>query len=178
MQQLNITLRKPVSKDAVELATLHVECWKQTYSELLPEGFFTAQHLEQRISMWRRILDDANPGFRIAVASDEQDRLVGFSFSAPLPKDATDVPEGIERQLYNLYVLNDHHGSGTGQQLLEAVLGDEPAMLWVTEKNPRAIAFYRRNGFAFDGLVEQDPTAPLITDARMARLPEAAGAKG
>ncbi|UYQ78958.1 GNAT family N-acetyltransferase [Glutamicibacter sp. JL.03c] len=174
---MSITLRKPVSKDAVELATLHVECWKQTYSQLLPVGYFTAEHLEQRISMWHRLLGDSHPGVRIAVASDRQDRLVGFSFSAPLPKDAIHLPDGIERQLYNLYVLNDHHGSGTGQQLLEAVLGDEPAMLWVAEKNPRAIAFYRRNGFAFDGLVEQDPTAPLITDARMVRLPEAAGAK-
>jgi len=55
--------------------------------------------------------------------------------------------------------------------LLDAALGDQPALLWVAEQNPRAIAFYQRNGFSFDGQVLDDPTAPLITDLRMVRLP-------
>ena len=37
------------------------------------------------------------------------------------------------------------------------------------KENPRAIAFYRRNGFELDGAEQIDPGAPLITDARMAR---------
>jgi len=56
-----------------------------------------------------------------------------------------------------------------GQALLDHVLGDSPAMLWVAAQNPRAIAFYRRNGFEFDGVEKVDPVAPLITDARMLR---------
>lgn len=42
-------------------------------------------------------------------------------------------------------------------------------MLWVALENPRAIAFYRRNGFEFDGAEETDPAAPAIIDARMVR---------
>jgi len=171
---MSYTLRKPELEDAMELAALHVACWKQAYSGLLPEGFFDAAHLQQRIGLWRRILGDPNPGFHLALACNEDGELIGFSFAAPCSQDAIDVPEGIERQLYNLYLLNDHHGSGAGQQLIDAALGDQPAMLWVAEQNPRAIAFYKRNGFEFDGQAVQDPTAPLITDVRMVRLPELA----
>lgn len=42
-------------------------------------------------------------------------------------------------------------------------------MLWVAKDNPRAVAFYRRNGFDFDGVEQRDPGAPKITDARMVR---------
>lgn len=42
-------------------------------------------------------------------------------------------------------------------------------MLWVAKENPRAAAFYLRNGFRFDGVEHVDPHAPSITDARMLR---------
>lgn len=38
-----------------------------------------------------------------------------------------------------------------GQALLDAAIGDAGAFLWVAADNPRAHAFYRRNGFAADG---------------------------
>lgn len=168
---MRFSLRQPLLADTNELAALHVECWKQTYSELLPAGFFDDAHSQQRVKQWQQILSDSNPNFHVSVAHDEQNKLVGFAFAAPCTMDEHDVPEGVKRQLYNLYVLNDHHGVGVGQQLLDSVLSNQPAMLWVAERNPRAIAFYRRNGFVFDGPVVQDPAAPLITDARMVRTP-------
>lgn len=56
-----------------------------------------------------------------------------------------------------------------GQALLDETLGDGPAMLWVAKENPRATAFYLRNGFRFDGVEQIDPHGPSITDARMLR---------
>ena len=47
------------------------------------------------------------------------------------------------------------HGSGAGQALFDAAVGDSPAYLWAADDNPRAAAFYRRNGFARDGGVER-----------------------
>ena len=35
------TLREPVLPDASEIAELHVATWRETYSHLLPEDFFT-----------------------------------------------------------------------------------------------------------------------------------------
>lgn len=50
-----------------------------------------------------------------------------------------------------LYVLESAHGTGVGQMLLDAALRDRPASLSVAADNPRAHAFYRRNGFRPDG---------------------------
>lgn len=60
-----------------------------------------------------------------------------------------DVP--VARELEGIYALTRVHGSGVGQQLLDASIGDEPAYLWIPDGNDRAEAFYRRNGFRRDG---------------------------
>lgn len=74
-----------------------------------------------------------------------------------------------ERQLYAIYVLASQYGTGAGQSLLDETLGKDPAVLCVARENPRAIQFYVRNGFTFDGAEQTDPAAPMITDARMIR---------
>lgn len=50
-----------------------------------------------------------------------------------------------------MYVRPDHHGTGVGTLLLEAVLPTRPAELWVVEANPRARRFYEKHGFVPDG---------------------------
>ena len=62
-----------------------------------------------------------------------------------------DNPPPTRRQLFFLYLRASEHGSGAGQDLLDEVLGDESVSLWVLEDNPRARAFYIRNGFRADG---------------------------
>ncbi|MFC8599798.1 GNAT family N-acetyltransferase [Isoptericola sp. NPDC057191] len=57
-----------------------------------------------------------------------------------------------DRELWLLYVLAAHHGTGAGQALLDTALPPgTPAQLWVAEANPRARRFYERNGFLPDG---------------------------
>jgi GNAT superfamily N-acetyltransferase len=65
-----------------------------------------------------------------------------------------DAPRDLE--LEGLYVLDEHHGAGVGQALVDAALGGRPAYLWALDDNPRAQAFYRRNGFAPDGSSKVD----------------------
>lgn len=66
-------------------------------------------------------------------------------------------------------MLASEYGQGVGRELLEATLDSEPALLWVADENPRAIAFYCKHGFEFDGAATQDPRIPGITDLRMVR---------
>jgi GNAT superfamily N-acetyltransferase len=53
--------------------------------------------------------------------------------------------------IWKLYVLPDHHGTGAGHALLEALLDVPPdgggVALEYTEGNERAARFYRRHGF-------------------------------
>lgn len=57
-------------------------------------------------------------------------------------------------ELNGIYSLARVHGSGVGQALLDEALDDSPAFLWTATINPRAQSFYRRNGFAADGVID------------------------
>lgn len=66
-----------------------------------------------------------------------------------------------------LYVLAEHHGSGAGAGLLDAVVpAGVPAYLWVADPNPRAQAFYRKHGFVPDGVTQVDDGVPEIRMVR------------
>ena len=57
-------------------------------------------------------------------------------------------------ELHFIYLLAEHHGSGIGQALLDAL--ESPQVLWVAADNPRAQAFYRRNRFVADGRTQTE----------------------
>ena len=164
---MTFAIRPAGLPDAERLARLHVVTWQEAYSHLLPDDFFTEDHSRMRHEMWTHILTDPRDEWTIRIAEIEE-RTVGFAMSGPSAQAEGQMPPR-ERQLFTLYVSESEHGTGIGQALLDDVLGSGPAMLWVARENPRAVAFYRRNGFAFDGTEQTDPGAPMITDARMLR---------
>lgn len=191
-------IREPRLEDADRIAAVHVATWQETYTDLLPEGFFTEDHARMRREMWTRILTAPREEWTIRVAESDG-AIIGFAMAGPVqevdesPAPAAPVdsappappvpPVPPARELSTLYVLRSHHGTGAGQALLDATIGavappapgsppapapaPAPVSLWVAEQNPRALAFYRRNGFRRDGAEKQDPGAPAITDVRM-----------
>ena len=164
---MTFTVTHPRAEDADAIADLHVSTWREAYGVLLGEDFFTEQHLQMRREMWQRILGNPREGLSVRVATIDGE-IVGFALAGPgVAAEGNYAPR--ERQLYAIYVAAAHYGTGIGQALLDEILGTEPAMLWVAKQNARAIAFYRRNGFEFDGAEQIDPGAPRITDARMIR---------
>lgn len=160
-------IRIPESTDADACADLHVRTWQEAYSHLLPDDFFTPAYTDSRRQMWDRMLREPPVGAELRVGIRDGEAvgiaMAGEAFGA----EAEDVPRG--RQLFILYVLESEYGSGLGQALLDAVLGDDPAMLWVAERNPRAIRFYERNGFALDGARREEASLPLLSSVRMVR---------
>lgn len=166
---MSVRIVVPRPSDAEAIAEVHIRAWKDTYDHLLPAGFFTTEWQEGRRQLWRVILGTENPhrSVRVAVSETpgEERRIVGFAL-AGRPQDAK-APRGL--LLYSLYVLAEHHGAGVGQGLLEAVLGDRPAFLWVERTNARARAFYERNGFDVDGVEQVEEQFPGIVEVRMVR---------
>ncbi len=161
-------VRAPRPDEAAAIAEVHVAGWRETYTPFLPHGYLDETHERMRLDMWQRILDRADPAYRIRVAADTTGWLIGFGMAGAALADSAGRPPR-ERQLYTLYVFAEAHGTGVGQALLDAILGTEPALLWVAQENPRAIAFYRRNGFAFDGTTLTDQALPALVEARMVR---------
>lgn len=164
---MSFTLREPALLDAAEIAELHVATWREAYSHLLPEGFFTDEHIQRRHQMWNHVLRSPRKEWDIVIA-ESSGRIIGFAFMGPSIGPEGQAPPR-DRQVFSIYVAAEFYGSGAGQALLDATAGDGPAMLWVAKDNPRAVAFYRRNGFEFDGTEQTDPGAPMLVDARMVR---------
>ncbi|HEU7002649.1 TPA: GNAT family N-acetyltransferase, partial [Streptococcus pneumoniae] len=58
-------------------------------------------------------------------------------------------------EIIALYVLKDYYGKGIAQKLMKAALTAlnhfSEIFLWVLKDNKRAIAFYQKMGFTFDG---------------------------
>jgi ribosomal protein S18 acetylase RimI-like enzyme len=160
---MTVELRKAVAADARGIATVHVRGWQEAYAHLVPAESLARLSIDQRELRWREVLVDSGTITWVAVDGDE---VVGFARTAP-PKDA-DPPRDVE--LSEIYVLASHHGSGIAQQLLDATLGDRPAILWVAEDNPRARAFYTRNGFQPDGVTKVGSLAGAdVPAARLVR---------
>ncbi|WES63726.1 GNAT family N-acetyltransferase [Microbacter sp. GSS18] len=149
------------------MARVHVETWREAYRGLMSDEILDDPgFVERRERLWSTALADEWPGRnRIAVA-DSLDGLVGIAMSGPPMDDDT----AATRQLYVLYVFRAHYGSGVGQVLLDAVTdAGETTCLWVADPNPRAQEFYRRNGFAPDGVERIDDGVREIRMLRPSR---------
>lgn len=136
------TIRAPRPDEAEALAELHLRTWEETYSGRFPPSAWGPDARAQRIRMWTAICTEPRSDWRTAVAEVDGEPI-GIAHSG--------IDDDGHRLLWLVYVLAGHHGTGAGQALLDAVLGDEPARLWVLDGNARAIAFYERNGFRDDG---------------------------
>jgi len=159
------TLRTATPDDAETVPRLHLAAWRESYGHLLPAEFFETREaaMDERIERHREALAGS---YQPVLAHDAGGELVGMAFAAPSRDE--DAPCGLELQL--IYALQRVHGTGVGQALLDAVIGKEVAYLWVLEDNPRAQAFYRRNGFAPDGKRELLPAEwEELPEIRMVR---------
>lgn len=76
---------------------------------------------------------------------------------------ANDIPIGIIKmsiksinlcEIESIYFLNENRGNGYGTQAIDFVkkiYRNYKIILWALEKNPRAIRFYEKNGFIYNG---------------------------
>lgn len=163
-------IRTPEPSDAEALGRMHHTSRREAYGHLLPEDYWSHSRPELLASQWRRLIVSERPGQRLALA-EHAGSVVGLAgVGAPMPDQPKGFPSVRRTQVYVLYVLREHHGTGVGQALLDAVLpADEPAQLWVAQDNPRAQAFYRRNGFAADGATIIDAAFAGLAEIRMVR---------
>jgi len=170
MNASSVRVRPAELSDVPGIAAVHIQSWRETYSGVIPDRFMSADALEARRSMWESILGrDPVPG-SVAVA-ERGDEVVGFAFAGPA--DHPDATKGFapacDLHLYSLYLLTSEQRSGTGTALLEAVLADRPAQLWVLSSNDRARAFYEHHRFQEDGSEFADPDIDGLVEVRMVR---------
>src|SRR5215218_4514230 len=126
-----------VARERVETWTMADRIARWTANLAIANDVYPAPEGFHRMAIWVAVVDGGVVGWANTSAGRDADR----------PRDL---------ELEGLYVLDAHHGTGVGQALLDAAIGDRPAYLWALADNPRAHAFYRRNGFVADGTEKVD----------------------
>jgi ribosomal protein S18 acetylase RimI-like enzyme len=160
----SLTVRSARVEDVAQMASVNVRCWQETYRGLMSDAVLDDPGLlAARERFWAAALTDERYRENRTAVAERDDQLIGIAMSGP----PLDTAPGWTRQLYVLYVLAADHGRGAGQALLEAVLDPaESAALWVADPNPRAQAFYRKQGFVADGTAQVEDG---IREIRMVR---------
>jgi len=158
----SFTTRSARLDDAEELALVHTQSWKETYSGQFPEQAWSDEARLRREAMWNQLLLDADV---TTVVAEIDSRIVGLAHA----QHNRDDPTLPSEELRMIYVLAKAHGTGVGQALIDAALGGAAASVWVLDQNPRARAFYAKNRFMPDGTERTLDFNPNIRELRLVR---------
>ena len=141
---MKIIIKTMETPEEIEGKSLvHWQTLREGYDDLLPAEFQETMTLEKC-----RFFSQKYPENTL-IAMDGK-KVIGF-ISYGNYRDET-IQAG---EIIALYVLKDYYGKGVSKQLMHAafVALDQfsEIYLWVLKDNKRAIAFYQKMGFTFDG---------------------------
>jgi len=131
-------IRRAKQSDHQDIAAIHIESWKDSYSDVLPSEFLDGQINIDFERHWNEIEIQKDDIVLVA----EGNSLVGFVavWYRPIPF------------IDNLHVRPSQRSKKIGSALIKAVAkelinkGHKTACLWVFESNEKAIQFYERLG--------------------------------
>ena len=151
MSHARYQIRPAVPADALALAALGERTFRDAFAaDNSPEDI--AAHVAATYSPAKQASEVTDSRRSTLVAATDVGELIGFAqlLAGEVPPFVTG-PAPIE--LLRLYVDRGYHGQGVAQALMATALevaSDRGALtIWlgVWERNPRAIAFYRKWGF-------------------------------
>ncbi|MFT4051144.1 MAG: GNAT family N-acetyltransferase [Microbacterium sp.] len=160
------TVIRPVRDvDAEALGRVHAACWHETYDHLISRAALEKVSPKRLAELWIHWASQGSD-FRMYAALVNGE-IIGFAGSGP----ARDKDAPAFRELYFIYLLAAYQGTGAGRRLFDAVVEPgEHVYLWVADDNPRAHAFYARNGLRRDGATHTEPfLGETLTEVRFTR---------
>lgn len=147
-------------EDAEGKAYVHWKSWHETYTGLIDQEYMNKTTLEKCIDIAKHWPD----GLLVAKVAG---RVVGFAGYGAY-RDATLPNTG---EVYSIYVLQEVQGKKIGYALMNAAcerLRDySQVAVWVLKGNEKAIRFYERYGYQFDGTEQPIVLGTERTELRM-----------
>ncbi|MEK4520732.1 GNAT family N-acetyltransferase [Psychrobacillus sp. FSL W7-1457] len=139
-----IYIRKAVPYDAKGITKVHVESWKSTYVNIVPEEFLNNLSFERRADYWFSVIPDGG----VYVAEDENNQIVGFASGG---KERSGDYSNYNGEIYAIYILKEYQGIGIGKLLIDSIVkeltnqGVFTMLVLVLEDNPSR-HFYEKLG--------------------------------
>lgn len=137
-------IRKAVQGDVPAIARVHVDSWRTTYRDIVPEKHLAKLSYEERETIWARAIADAQ---QLTYVAETNGNIIGFANGG---KNRGGESE-YSCELYAVYLLQAHQQRGVGRQLTLAIgrdlekAGMRSMIVWVLRNNP-ACEFYKKLG--------------------------------
>ncbi|MBC6112404.1 GNAT family N-acetyltransferase [Pedobacter fastidiosus] len=146
----NIEIRKITINDIDQLQKIGKQTFYETFSTGNTEENM-AKYLEDGFSLEKLTteLNDNNTEFYFAIF---EDNVIGY-LKLNFGQSQTELKDDTAIEIERIYVLKDFHGKTVGQllynQAIQIAKQKNANYVWlgVWEENPRAISFYKKNGF-------------------------------
>jgi len=128
-------IRRAKLDDAQGIAKVHVNSWRTTYKDIIPNDFLDNLSVEQRTELWKQNLEREDN--YVVIAENNEGQIIGF---ADAWKRETNVVEN-SGDLTSIYLLEEYQGKGNGKKLLKELfwhfnkLGYEKVFVEVLEDN-------------------------------------------
>lgn len=147
----NIQIQKISLTEIDQLQKIGRETFKETFSESNSEENMK-NYLEEGFSKEKLTaeLSEKNSEFYFATLEEE---VIGY-LKVNFGESQTELKDSKALEIERIYVLKEFHGKSVGQLLYDKAIevanqkDSEYVWLGVWEENPRAISFYKKNGFA------------------------------
>ena len=121
MENSLFKIRKAVLTDAKGIARVHVDSWKTTYANIVPDEYLNGLTYEGREQIWIKGI----PNGGVYVAENRNGEIVGFSTGG---LERSGKYSGFHGELYAIYILKEHQGMGIGKALVQPIVEELKGM--------------------------------------------------
>ena len=163
MGELNDTICIKTAETDEELCGrgyVHCTAWKEAYRGIVCDRYLDTMTVEATTARARNFPENT-------LVAKDGDKVVGFAVYGPSrDEDLTDAGEVVA-----IYVLSEYYGRKIGYRLMNEACSRlkeyETVFVWVLEENEKAIRFYHKYGFEFDGSKKEWRLGTPVSIVRM-----------
>ncbi len=140
---IDVRIRRATVDDAVAIARVRVDTWRNTYRGIIPQGYLDAMTVEGSATLWDKALSAGHERSQVFVAEDAEG-VMGFAAGIVLPEPK----HGYDGELAAVYLLPRYQRMGLGAKLVGITAdalgarGVAGMIAWVITGNKGARAFY------------------------------------
>jgi len=144
---------------------VHCTAWQEAYRGIVCDRYLDSMTVEATTARARQFPENT-------IIAKDKGKVVGFAvYGAPRDEDLPDAGEVVA-----IYVLSEYYDRKIGYRLMNEAFSRlkeyNTVCVWVFEKNERAIRFYHRYGFEFDGCRKQWNLGTPVSIVRMIKKRE------
>ena len=142
------------------LGYVHCTSWQEAYRGIVCDQYLDTMTVAATTARARKFPENT-------LVAKDQEKVVGFAVYGPSRDE--DLPDAGE--VVAIYILSEYYGRKIGYRLMKEACSRlseyDTIFVWVFEENERAIRFYHRYGFEFDGCRKQWNLGTPVSIVRM-----------